>query len=75
MRGFHLALSAILPVVAGFGKNVVPLGWLRIWTGGFGVRSQSVTFFWENRRFAHDKFCSGIAVKDQECEPPQIRWC
>ena len=51
MRSFHFARAAILPRVAGFGKNVVALFGFR--GGGFRNGPQGVERLRENRSLRH----------------------
>src|SRR5678816_3575953 len=69
MRCLHLARTAILSRVAGFGKNVVPL--LRLWTWDrrFGIRTQSVKCFLEYRSLVHGT----IRVALEICLRPMMK--
>lgn len=53
MRCFDLACAPVLTRVAGFGKNVVPLFGLWIWSGFGEAAAQSVERFWEERSLNH----------------------
>jgi hypothetical protein len=55
MSRLHLARTAILTRVAGFGKSVVPFFGLWTCEGLLGIWAQPVQCFWKNRNLFHDK--------------------